>query len=144
MAYRGLYSGVAGFIGTRAGTNVPAEAGWLSQRHRVSQSTGADTPLNVTLQSGVNVTGLDVSGNAVSILNQSGSPTNTLVVMENGATINVTNNDPKLNGTGCIYRSASSPVSPMHRLGAMPRSVLLPSHRVVQLLCKATASAKMR
>jgi len=53
--------------------------------------------LNVTLQDGVNVTGLAApSPNAVDIFNQSVSPTNTFVVMENGATINVTN----VNGTG--------------------------------------------
>jgi hypothetical protein len=59
----------------------------------------AITDLNVTLQSGVSVTGLDTvtnTPNAVNIFNQSVSPTKTFVVMENGATINVTN----VNGTG--------------------------------------------
>jgi hypothetical protein len=57
-----------------------------------SQPVAATTsPLNVTLKSGVNVTGLAApTANAVDIFNQSTSPTNTLVVMENGATINVT------------------------------------------------------
>lgn len=53
----------------------------------VSQPAGATTDLNVTLQNGVNVT-----GQSVQIFNgeNSPSPTNASVVMENGAKINVT------------------------------------------------------
>src|SRR5215469_4288204 len=56
----------------------------------VAQPGGATTPLNVTLQSGVNVTGpaSNLSGNAVDIVNDV-SGTKTFVVMEKGATINV-------------------------------------------------------
>src|SRR5215472_5962150 len=56
----------------------------------VAQPAGAPTPLNVTLQSGVNVTGpaSNLSGNAVDIVNDV-SGTKTFVVMEKGATINV-------------------------------------------------------
>jgi len=55
-----------------------------------AQPVGASDPFNVTLQN-VNVTGVAAATlNAVDIFNQSTSPTNTFVVMENGATINVT------------------------------------------------------
>ena len=92
----------------------------------------AVTDLNVTLQSGVNVTGLaPLSPNAVDIFNQSVAPTDTFVVMENGAIINVTN----VNGTGLHLQIGA----PGQQLGAMPRL-----RRLVQLLCKAPAFAKMR
>jgi hypothetical protein len=62
-----------------------------------SQPVDATTDLNVLLRSGVSVTGLAApTPNAVDIFNQSIAPTNTSVVMENGATIDVTN----VNGTG--------------------------------------------
>src|SRR5215472_9233429 len=57
----------------------------------VSQPAGATNDLNVTLQSGVNVTGpaSNLSGNAVDIVNDV-SGTKTFVVMDKGATINAT------------------------------------------------------
>src|SRR5262249_49366963 len=77
--------------------NAVCPAGNYPNGIAVAQPVGAITDLNVTLQTGVNVTGLAApSPNAVDIFNQSASPTSTFVVMENGATINVTN----VNGTG--------------------------------------------
>ncbi len=81
-------------IGT---SNVTCPAGPYPNGIAVAQPVGATSPLNVTLQSGVSVTGLAApSPNAVDIFNQSVAPTDTFVVMENGAIINVTN----VNGTG--------------------------------------------
>ena len=81
-------------IGT---STVTCPAGLYPNGIAVAQPVAAVTDLNVTLRSGVTVTGLaPLSPNAVDIFNQSVAPTDTFVVMENGAIINVTN----VNGTG--------------------------------------------
>ena len=75
--------------------NFPAAT--YSSGIAASQPVGATTPLSVCLQNGAHVTGLAApSPNAVDIFNQSVAPTNTFVVMENGAKINVSS----VNGTG--------------------------------------------
>ena len=95
----GLCSGavVAGRIGTGPGavrqhppSDFTCPSGSYPNGISVAQPGGATTPLNVTLQSGVNVTGpaSNGSGNAVDIVNDV-SGTKTSVVMEKGATINV-------------------------------------------------------
>jgi hypothetical protein len=68
-------------------SDVTCPAGPYPNGIGVAQPAAATTDFNVTLKSGVNVTG----NNGVTIFNNSTQSTKTFVVMENGATINVTN-----------------------------------------------------